>query len=329
MSSIKPSRSKRVVKTLGPDSVMGEGDTELVLNIVPEDLAKDAFELLKDEVGWQTMFHRGGEVPRRVAVQGEVAEDGSYPVYRHPADSSPPLKPFTPTVDRIRRHIEHHLNHPVNHVLIQLYRSGHDFISEHSDKTIDVVHDTKIVNVSFGAERLMILRPKREKASADAGSGSSTPGVAGSTASVDSSKANYRGPPRAAQRIPLAHNSMFVLGLETNGKWLHTIRQDKRPDSTKAPAELAYGGERISLTFRHIGTFLNNGETLIWGQGATSKTKDGARSVINGDADKSLALITAFSDENQNTEFDWRKSYGAGSDVLHFKVEGEVPEEAM
>jgi len=59
LTNIKPSRSKRVVKTLGPDSHMGEGDTELVLNIVPEDLSKDAFELLKTEVQWQTMFHRG------------------------------------------------------------------------------------------------------------------------------------------------------------------------------------------------------------------------------------------------------------------------------
>lgn len=49
--------------------------------------------------------------------------------------------------------MEDALQHPVNHVLIQYYRSGNDYISEHSDKTIDVVRDSKIVNVSLGAER--------------------------------------------------------------------------------------------------------------------------------------------------------------------------------
>ena len=78
-SSVQPSRSKRVVKTLGPDSVMGEGDTELVLNIVPDDLAKDAFELLHQEVKWQTMYHRGWPCDF-----GNVVEtDGSHKVARY------------------------------------------------------------------------------------------------------------------------------------------------------------------------------------------------------------------------------------------------------
>lgn len=53
----------------------------------------------------------------------------------------------------IREQVEKVLRHPVNHVLIQYYRTGNDYISEHSDKTIDVVQDSKIVNVSLGAER--------------------------------------------------------------------------------------------------------------------------------------------------------------------------------
>ncbi|EJD47688.1 hypothetical protein AURDEDRAFT_102383 [Auricularia subglabra TFB-10046 SS5] len=284
---------------------MGEGDTELVLNICPDDLARDAFELLCGEVKWQTMYHRGGEVPRLVAVQGDVGEDGSYPIYRHPADASPPLSPFSPTVQRIREHVEQHLNHHVNHVLIQHYRNGHDFISEHSDKTLDIVRGTSIVNVSFGAERLMILRTKRED-------GARTPTQA-STASA------YKGPPRAAQRIPLPHNSLFVLGLDTNARWLHSIRQDKRPESTKSAAERAHGGARISLTFRLIGTFLDKDETRMWGQGATAKTRADARPVINGDEHAAQEMINAFGEENQRAEFDWDATYGRGFDVLHFK----------
>ena len=59
-----------------------------------------------------------------MAVEGEVSDDGrcaivlsfyaavglhfkfSFPVYRHPADESPPLSPFSPTVALIREHVQ-------------------------------------------------------------------------------------------------------------------------------------------------------------------------------------------------------------------------------
>jgi hypothetical protein len=52
------------------------------------------------------------------------------------------------------------LNQPLNHVLIQWYRSGADFISEHADKTIDVAKNSVIVNLSVGATRVMMLKTK-------------------------------------------------------------------------------------------------------------------------------------------------------------------------
>jgi len=138
-------------------------------------------------------------------------------------------------------------NHRVNHVLIQYYRSGKDYISEHSDKTIDVVQGSSIINVSLGAERVMVLRTKKDTLSSGnhgSASGASTPTGGDGTTS------------RSAQRIPLPHASMFVMGLETNKQWLHGIPHDNRPFQTKSAAEQAEGGERISLTFRTIGTFL-------------------------------------------------------------------------
>lgn len=58
--------------------VLGEGDSKLVNNILPRFLSKVAFEKLKKEVVWRTMYHRGGEVPRMVAVEGDICEDGRY-----------------------------------------------------------------------------------------------------------------------------------------------------------------------------------------------------------------------------------------------------------
>ena len=121
--------------TLGPGDKLGDGDSEIVYGALSSQLEETAFSAVKTEVLWQTMHHRNGEVPRKVAVQGEVGKDGiTIPIYRHPADESPPLQPFTATVDRIRAEVQKLLQQPFNHALIQLYRDGQDNISEHSDK---------------------------------------------------------------------------------------------------------------------------------------------------------------------------------------------------
>ena len=89
-----PHVKQPVALSLGKGDALGAGDSYLVTDFLPEDLAKVAFENLNTEVKWQTMQHRGkqsfcqngmicnfrkgGEVPRLVAVQGEVQEDGRY-----------------------------------------------------------------------------------------------------------------------------------------------------------------------------------------------------------------------------------------------------------
>ncbi|THH31263.1 hypothetical protein EUX98_g2925 [Antrodiella citrinella] len=289
---------------LGPGDRMGEGDTSLVLDILPAELASVAFENMRKEVAWNTMHHRGGEVPRLVAVEGEVdASDGSFPIYRHPADESPPLLPFSPTVALIQEHVESVLKHPVNHVLIQHYRSGADYISEHSDKTVDVVPGSYIVNVSIGAQRVMTLRTKKD--------------VLGGVPHPDADDSSSVQEKRVVQRVPLPHNSMFVMGLQTNAKWMHSIRADKRVPTVKSAAEVFNNQERISLTFRNIGTFLSADQSHIHGQGAKGKTKKDARPIVLGGAEAE-ALIVAFGNENHQSDFDWQANYGEGFDVLHF-----------
>lgn len=253
--------------------------------------------MLKSEIAWQRTHHLGGEVPRLVCVQGLVAADGSKPLYRHPTDHALQLQPMSTAVDVIRQHIQTIVGHSLNHVLIQLYRSGQDYISEHSDKTLDIVHGSSIVNVSLGAQRTMRLRTKRNK----------VPVQASDTG-------------RDTQLVPLPHASMFVLGPKTNAGWLHGISADKRRTAERQPAELAYGGERISLTFRFIGTFIDGAEKIIWGQGAKGKHAEEAQAVVNGDEVQSMELIRAFGTENQSSGLDWQQIYGAGSNVLHFKL---------
>ena len=217
----------------------------------------------------------------------------------------------------------------MNHVLIQLYRTGADFISEHSDKTIDVVRDSRIVNLSLGARRTMTLKTKKDATATTAGSDQA--------ANADGEEHPHDGDgggaavQRTTQRIPLPHNSLFVMGLTTNSRWMHSVHTDKRPENTKDPAER---GPRISLTFRHIGTFLTPApppagqgqeeqqtqqQQLIFGQGATGKTRAQARPVVHG-GEEAERLLAAFGAENHQSEFDWEKAYGEGFDVLHFST---------
>jgi hypothetical protein len=41
------------------DSNLGAGDSYLVLDVLPDDLASISFEQLAEEVKWDTMHHRG------------------------------------------------------------------------------------------------------------------------------------------------------------------------------------------------------------------------------------------------------------------------------
>lgn len=217
------------------------------------------------------------------------------PVYRHPSDQTLPITRWTPTVDRVRKAAEEIVGHPLNHALIQRYRGGTDFISEHSDKTLDIAKDSSIVNVSFGAQRTMRLRTKR-----------------GAAAEAPNTQ-------RTTHRVPMPHNSMITMSLATNAAYLHGINADKRPQVELSDAETAFEGQRISLTFRHIATFLDAESKHIWGQGATGKTREAAQPVVSGDEAESEKLVRAFGKENQASRIEWEAVYGVGFDVLHLK----------
>ncbi|KAF2216023.1 hypothetical protein CERZMDRAFT_34241 [Cercospora zeae-maydis SCOH1-5] len=276
----------------GEDKAHESAGSRIVHDFMPD--AATLFDELHREIKWQTMFHQTGQVPRLVCCQATIDEDGSTPVYRHPSDQTLPVETWTPTVDQIRQEAEKVAGHPLNHALIQLYRNGNDFISEHSDKTLDIVANSSIVNASFGAQRTMRIRTKRDKSSTDPAT-------------------------RTTYRVPMPHNSLILMSLSTNAEYLHAINWDRRPACELTDAEQAYGGQRISLTFRHIGTHLNSDSTLIWGDGAVGKSKSDARTVINGDAAESERLIQAFGSENAASSINWSHIYGSGSDVLHLK----------
>ncbi|RMZ91939.1 hypothetical protein DV736_g839, partial [Chaetothyriales sp. CBS 134916] len=309
---------------LGAGDDIGAGDSTLHIALLDPAFADRCFTDLRNQVQWQRMYHRGGEVPRLVAVQGEATPDGDIPIYRHPADESPELLPFDETVQKIRTAAEEVVGHPLNHVLIQWYRSGEDSISEHSDKSLDIVRGSKIVNVSFGARRTMTLRTKRAPDNKSDAFADATNDATAAAALVVENK-------RESQRIHLPHNSIFILGPVTNQFWLHSIRPDKRLRSERDADEVAFDGERISLTFRHIGTFINSQEGTILGQGATGKTREQRKQLLDGEAAKREGekMIVGFGRENhQSEDWDWDRTYGQGWDVVNYETKKQQTEPA-
>jgi nicotinamidase-related amidase/alkylated DNA repair dioxygenase AlkB len=270
-------------------------------DLLPPDHVDGLFHKLKEEVTWQKMHHQTGEVPRLVCCQGTIDSDGAMPVYRHPSDETLALSSWSTTVSEIRQAAETIAGHGFNHALIQLYRAGADFISEHSDKTLDICPGSFIVNTSFGAERVMRLRTKRSQ----------------STHSAESSIQDSQ--TRTTHRVRLPHNSALLMSLETNAQFLHSINADKRPVSELTPAEKAYDGQRISLTFRRIETYLDAKSEYIWGQGATVKEREDAQEVVSGDTEEVDKLLKGFGAENAASEIVWTDWYGGGSNVLHLK----------
>lgn len=237
---------------------------------------------IKKEVIFQEMYSQGAPVPRLIAIQG-IFDNDMKPLYRHPADIQPDITQMTPITKKICEYLSTRLNQKFNHVLIQLYRNGHDYIGEHSDKTLDIQKYTNIVNYSIGATREMKLRTKKQ----------------------------INDDNRQIKKVKLKNNSVFVLGWDTNQKWLHSINQDRREAFMKDVDELIDNGERISFTFRTIATFIDkNGK--ISGQGSIH--------THNNIKDDELNMLKAFSRENHESDFNWDENYGNGFNAINFKI---------
>lgn len=112
----------------------------------------------------------------------------------------------------MRREAEKCVGHDLNHVLVQLYGNGQDYIKEHSDKTLEIAPQSTIVVISFGAQRTMRLRTKRDIV----------------TSPSENSPSSPCGLKSSPQRVHIPHNSMFVdlsVKVESHAQKKTTVRR--------------------------------------------------------------------------------------------------------
>ena len=290
------SKKSNEKKTMGNEiegiEGIGTGDCMYIKSILDEFEYMNMFPNVKKEVNWGTMTHRGFIVPRMISIQSVIINDPNIgkiiPLYRHPVDVHPEQYEFTPFVKMLKDRTEDLLKLErdyFNHCLIQLYEGGNSSISEHSDKTLDIKKDTLIVNVSLGAVRCMKIKDKTKPISS---------------------------------KVRLENGSVFVLGPRTNREYYHGIAKDLRDDELKTDLEKAFNSERISLTFRNIGTFIDK-KGKILGQGARKINTLNPYETIDP-KEEALRMLKAFSKENHEVNFDWESNYGCGFNVIDLNL---------
>ncbi|KAF8476426.1 hypothetical protein DFH94DRAFT_695119 [Russula ochroleuca] len=186
-------------------------------------------------------------------------------IYRHPADESPPLRAFSPTASTIRVHVEHALQYAVNHALNQLYRTGPDYIPEHSEKRIDVTTSRTLSQPGSAHE---------EQEHPHDGNGGAMPH---DQFPLDEKRvrAKERGgiPAECGPRISLTFRPISPL-----------------------PHPLPRALQDMSMSSR-------NDSSSIFGQGATGKIRAEARPVVHG-GEEAERLLAAFGAENYESDFD-------------------------
>lgn len=130
----------------GPRTLVedGEGGMRYWPDFLPETLARQWCDILRDEVPWQAqrrpMYDRIVDVPRLVAS------------YRLDDPGLP-----APLAEAGRR-LRAHLREPFNAVGLNFYRDGHDSVAPHGDKLHMLVPRHPIALLSLGAARRMTIR---------------------------------------------------------------------------------------------------------------------------------------------------------------------------
>jgi alkylated DNA repair dioxygenase AlkB len=151
---------------------------------------------LVEEVPWEDhvfrIFGRTMPMPRRIAWYGAVGY--SYSGLTHPA------RAFSPRITTIADAVRQATGHRFNTVLVNLYRTGTDSMSWHSDDDYPPGETAAIVSVSLGAERRFDLRSRG-----------------------DSERVS----------LVLGHGSLLVMGEGTQPAWQHALPKTRAEVGTR------------------------------------------------------------------------------------------------
>ncbi|XP_018415942.1 PREDICTED: DNA oxidative demethylase ALKBH2 [Nanorana parkeri] len=125
-------------------------------------------------------------------------------------------KPWIPVLDRIRDRVKQATGHSFNFVLINRYKDGNDHIGDHRDDEKELVPQSPIASVSFGACRDFVFRHR------------------------DARSKNSISQIQPVKR-ELEHGSLLMMNFPTNVYWYHSL-----------PVRRKVIAPRVNLTFRQL-----------------------------------------------------------------------------
>ncbi len=151
----------------GKTIVMPDGkpmpDAEIIIyrNFFEKSESNIFYEKLRNSLNWRQdkmkMFGKEFDLPRLTAWYGDEGK-----AYKYSGINMIP-EPWTSSLLTIKHRIEKVAEVEFNSVLINLYRSGKDYVSWHSDDERELGKNPVIGSVSFGETRRFQLRHKFRK----------------------------------------------------------------------------------------------------------------------------------------------------------------------
>lgn len=225
-------------------SSVGSGDSFLLPDLFDPADADHLYQRLKasteseEEFHWKSHTEHGARGPLLLVYQGTRNDQGHMPMCRLAAAEDPDVQvlDWSDSLAQARPDVETQAGHSFNFCRVVHHRSSSDTVRFRSDLCLDMKEGTSIAIVAIGDGVVLELKPK--------------PGVSSSATS---------------QKIYLRHNTLFLLGPESNRLYQYSIRCSRRASRSKP---------RFSLTFRDLVTFRANGEDnfILYGPGTRYTT---------------------------------------------------------
>lgn len=138
-----------------------DGDVVVYPNLFDREESNQLFSDLYNNTPWRqdsiTFYGKTIPLPRLTAWYGDSGKSYTY----SGIEMNP--EPWNPTLLRIKSKIESLANVKFNSVLLNLYRSGKDSVSWHSDDEPELGKNPVIASLSFGDTRRFMFRRKDQK----------------------------------------------------------------------------------------------------------------------------------------------------------------------
>lgn len=156
------------------------------------------FEILTNEIEWKNdeVFIFGKKIitKRKVAWYGDLEFEYTYSKITKKA------LPWTSELLKLKEYIEENSGETFNSCLLNLYHSGEEGMTWHSDNEKDLKKNGAIASVSFGAERKFVFKHKETKENIS---------------------------------LNLEHGSLLIMKGTTQSYWLHRLPPTKKVNSPR------------------------------------------------------------------------------------------------